>query len=737
MIMESTSPVPRFRSIFRIVSTLFLVPLMLLISLKALAHSQNGEDGYRLWMKYDQLQSEGLRKNYRNLLGNWKVEGESKTADIIREELTTALSGLLGHTGKGDGKGRLLITTSPDADLDLKQTLAELGNEGYLIKHLNNGKKATTLITANSDVGLLYGTFHLLRLVQTEQNLDDLDIRSLPGLDVRILNHWDNLDRHVERGYAGESIWDWHKLPLYKDQRYYDYARANASIGINGTVLNNVNADPLILTPQYLEKVAALADIFRPYGIKVYVSVKFSSPNLIGGLPTSDPLDADVRQWWKDKAAEIYKTIPDFGGFLVKANSEGQPGPGDFGRTHAQGANMLAEALEPHGGIVMWRAFVYEYDLGEERSKQAYSEFQPLDGKFHDNVLVQVKNGPIDFQPREPISPLFGAMPETPLMMEFQITQEYLGFSTHLVYLGTLFEEVLKTDTYAKGEGSTVARVIDGTLYKTLNNKTLTGMAGVANIGGDRNWTGHIFGQSNWYVFGRMAWDPEISAAEVAEEWARMTLTNDSSAVDTITDMMMASRETLVNYMTPLGLHHIMGWGHHYGPAPWVANKHRDDWTSVYYHQAGPDGIGKDRTKTGSNAVAQYFPPLAKKYSKPETTPEELLLWFHHLPWDYTMDSGNTLWQEIVYRYYTGAEQVKQMEKTWGSLKDEIDPGQFRQVEMSLDIQVQEAQWWRDACVLYFQQFSGRPIPKGLEKPEHSLEYYKNLSFPHAPGSGG
>lgn len=713
----------------------------------------SGEDGYRLWLKYDLISDAELRSNYVKAIGSWRVDGNSITSDRIRSELDYALPSLLGEkvreqhlnnltANKGDSTHvPTLIIGTPSSSktiatairsAKLTRQLKAVGDEGYLIKtvQLKNGRQL--LVAANTDVGALYGSFHLLRLVQTHSAIVDLDIQQKPALDIRILNHWDNPDRHVERGYAGQSIWDWHKLPDYQYQRYYDYARANASIGINGTVLNNVNANPIMLTPEYLAKVASLADIFRPYGIKVYLSIKFSSPQLLGGLETSDPLNKNVQKWWDEKVKEIYTTIPDFGGFLVKANSEGQPGPGDFGRTHAEGANMLADALAPYKGVVMWRAFVYANEKNEERSKQAYSEFKPLDGKFRDNVLVQVKNGPIDFQPREPFSPLFGATPKTPLMMEFQITQEYLGFSTHLAYLGPLYEEVLRSDTYAKGEGSSVAKVIDGSLF----NNSISGMAGVANIGSDRNWTGHIILQANWYVFGRLSWDHSLSSQQIAEEWVRMTLSTDSLVVEKVTAMMMASREQVVNYMTPLGLHHLMDTGHHYGPGPWVDNLGRADWTPVYYHRADANGIGFDRSPTGVDAVSQYHAPLKERFSKPETTPENLLLWFHHLAWDYTMQSGHSLWDELVRHYYKGAEDVAAMQEQWLNLEGKIDPLQFNQVKMALEIQVKEANWWRDASVLYFQTFSKRPIPTGLTPPSGTLDEFKTRKFPYAPGSG-
>ncbi|WP_016953964.1 alpha-glucuronidase family glycosyl hydrolase [Catenovulum agarivorans] len=696
-----------------------------------------GEDGYRLWLKYDQIQNKGILPEYNKLLAQWHVAGNSKTSQLIRDELDYALTGMLPSASQTDmSTANLIVATAKVAQqfsADVAQQLKSVGDEGYVIQQFAYQNRPVVLVAANTDIGALYGTFNLLRLVQTERNLIHVKIASAPKTKVRVLNHWDNPDRHVERGYAGESIWDWHKLPEYKYQKYVDYARANASVGINGTVLNNVNADPIMLTPAYLEKVKALADLFRPYGLKVYLSIKFNSPSSLGGLKNSDPLNPDVRKWWENKAAEIYQLIPDFGGFLVKANSEGQPGPGDYGRSHAQGANMLADALKPHGGIVMWRAFVYANEKNEERSKQAYSEFKPLDGKFRDNVMVQVKNGPIDFQPREPISPLFGATKQTPMMMEFQITMEYLGFSTHFVYLGPMYEEVLKTDTFAKGPGSTVGKVVAGQVHKY----PLTGMAGVSNIGSDRNWTGHIILQSNWYVFGRMAWDYQLTAAEVAEEWTRMTLSNDTKVVEKVTDMMMLSHEATVNYMTPLGLHHIMGTGHHYGPGPWVDNLGRADWNPVYYHRATNKGIGFNRSPSGVNAVEQYFSPLKEQLSDPKTTPEKYLLWFHHLPWDYTLPStGRALWDEIVHRYYLGVEQVEQINTEWNKLQGLIDPLQFKQVQMANVIHLNEAIWWRNACVLYFQSFSQRPIPAGLEKPQGTLQQYKALEFPFAPGQG-
>ncbi|MGD8779389.1 MAG: alpha-glucuronidase family glycosyl hydrolase [Ignavibacteria bacterium] len=701
------------------------------------------EDGYRLWLRYNIIENTEIRKEYNELISAFKFEGNSPTTKAAKEELKLGLNGLLGkdinEINEISIDGIILAGTPASSSIikDLNPALNELGNEGYLISTESINGKKVFLISANTDVGVLYGTFHFLRLLQTNSDIKKLSIKSSPKIKVRLLNHWDNLDRTSERGYAGFSIWDWHKLPCCIYPRYKDYARANASIGINGTVLTNVNANSLVLSHDYLLKVAALAEVFRPYGLKVYLTARFSSPIELGGLETADPLEPEVQKWWNKKAKEIYELIPDFGGFLVKANSEGQPGPQNYGRTHADGANMLADAVKPFGGIVMWRAFVYSFDIKEDRAKQAYNEFQPLDGKFRDNVLIQVKNGPIDFQPREPFHPLFGAMPKTPLMMEFQITQEYLGQATHLVYLSTMYKEILEADTYAEGKGSTVAKVIDG----TLDNHKLTGMAGVANIGTDRNWTGHTFGQANWYCLGRLAWNHDLTSEQIAEEWIRMTFGNDKNLINPIKSMMIESRENAVNYMTPLGLHHIMGWDHHYGPAPWIKDKPRADWTSVYYHQADSNGIGFDRTATGSNAVSQYFPPVTKMFSSLETCPDKYLLWFHHLSWDYKMSgrtpsekSGNTLWDEMCYKYYEGVDSVKSMRQTWNSLKGKIDNERFNRVKMLLDIQVNEAGWWRDACLLYFQTFSKKPIPEELGKPDKSLEYYMNLNFPYAPG---
>jgi len=716
--------------------------LLACIATLGVSLSAAAEDGYDLWLRYPLVDSATygeLETHARELV----APGTTPTLEVARAELLRGLSGLTGkpvaRVDAASGAGALYLGTPKEspAIASLGLSLQRAGEEGYLIRSVRVAGQPATVIAANTDAGVLYGVFHFLRLAQTRQPLAALDILSAPRTRIRVLDHWDNLDRHVERGYAGESIWDWHKLPDWLDPRYIDYARAMASIGLNGTVLTNVNANATSLTPAYLDKAAALAGVFRPYGVRVYLTARFSAPIELGGLKTADPLDPGVRAWWKAKVDEVYRHIPDFGGFLVKANSEGQPGPQDYHRTHADGANMLAEALAPHGGIVMWRAFVYASSATEDRAKQAYAEFAPLDGKFADNVLVQVKNGPIDFQPREPFSPLFGAMPKTPLMMEFQVTKEYLGFSTHLVYLGALYEEVLRADTFVKGKGSTVARVIDGELH----GYKLTGMAGVANIGSDRNWSGSHFDQANWYAFGRLAWDPFASSQAIAEDWVRMTFSNDPRFVKPVVSMMLDSREAVVDYMTPLGLAHLMGTGHHYGPAPWVSDLARPEWNPAYYHRADADGIGFERGppgdgKGGSNAVAQYAPKVAAQFADPKKTPENLLLWFHHLSWGHKMASGRTLWDELVLRYARGAAEVGEMRRTWEAQRGRVDAERFAQVAAYLAIQEKEAQWWRDACIAYFQSLSKRPLPAGVPPPAHPLEYYQSQKFPYAPGRG-
>ncbi len=709
---------------------LILSTLTVLIILSA--HQLNAEDGYRLWLRYDLVSDTGLLKEYQATIAEIIFEGQTPVLLAAKEELQCGLNGLLGRevqfTHELASNGTILAGTAESSDLiaslNLGDKLSDAGEEGYIILSINVADKACTVIAANKDIGILYGVFHFLKLLQTHEDILNLSIASSPRIKYRLLNHWDNLDRTVERGYAGSSLWEWDQLPGNVSPRYKDYARANASIGINGAVLTNVNANALILTKEYLAKVAALADVFRPYGIKVYLTARFSAPIEIDDFKTADPLDQDVISWWKNKAEEIYSYIPDFGGFLVKANSEGQPGPQDYGRTHAEGANMLADAVAPNGGIVMWRAFVYDNNVPDDRAKQAYNEFKPLDGSFRKNVLIQVKNGPIDFQPREPFHPLFGAISETPLMMEFQVTQEYLGHSTHLVYLAPLFKECLDSDTYAKGKGSYVAKVIDGTLL----NHEMTGIAGVSNIGTDTNWCGHLFGQANWFVLGRLGWDHTLTSGEIADDWIRMTFTNDDNFIKPVKKMMLASREIAVSYMTPLGLHHIMARGHHYGPGPWVS-RGRADWTSVYYHRADSAGIGFDRTSTGSNALSLYFQPVREKYESLNSCPEKLLLWFHHVSWYHQMNSGRTLWKELCYKYYSGVDSVRWMQKTWDSLEGKIDRERFLHVKEKLRLQEENAVSWRNACLLYFQTFSNRPIPEEYGKPDKSLDYYMNFRY--------
>lgn len=695
------------------------------------------EDGYDLWLRYTLVDDPEVLANYQTAISQIVIGKLSPTLLVARNELTLALESLLQKpipiTHMITQEGAVLIGTPVSltaiADLNLSDELAQVGSEGYIIKRVTVESKMCIVVAANTDIGVLYGVFHFLRHLQTHRPLDNLNLASAPRIHYRILNHWDNLDSSVERGYAGFSLWDWHKLPDYLDPRYTDYARANASIGINCTVLTNVNANALILTPQYFAKAAALADLFRPYGIRVFLTARFSAPIELGDLPTADPLNPQVQDWWKRTTRAIYEFIPDFGGFLVKANSEGQPGPHDYGRTHADGANMLAEALEPNGGIVIWRAFVYDAGVPEDRHKQAYTQLVPQDGLFKDNVFLQVKNGAIDFQPREPFHPLFGAMPRTPLMLEFQITQEYLGCATHLVYLAPMFKETLTADTCCNGADSTVARVVDG----SLDGRITSGMAGVANTGTDRNWCGHPFAAANWYAFGRLAWDHQLSAEQIAEEWLRMTFSNDSHFVQQASHMMIDSREAVVQYMTPLGLHHIMAKDHHYGPGPWV-DEGRADWTSIYYHQADSKGIGFDRTLSGSDAVSQYFSPYREFVSDPHSCPEELLLWFHHVPWAYRMKSGRILWDELCDTYNQGVQTVRRMQQTWDSLASHVDAARFEHVRVLLKIQEQEARWWRDACLLYFQTFSGLPIPPQYEQPTKTLEYYQNLRHYYVPG---
>ena len=582
-----------------------------------------------------------------------------------------------------------------------------LTNDSYTI----TSQKGKTVISAANDSGLLYGAYHLLRLQQTGQSCDNLDISEQPAYDLRILNHWDNPNGTVERGFAGKSIF------LNPDpERMKIYARANASVGINGTVLNNVNAKPEALSTESLQKAKSIADQLRPYGIRVYLSINFASPIKVGGLKTADPLDADVIRWWKDKVNEIYKLIPDFGGFLVKANSEGEPGPQDFGRTHADGANMLANALKPHKGIVMWRAFVYA-PQSPDRANQAYLEFMPLDGQFANNVIIQIKNGPVDFQPREPYSPLFTAMQKTQMMVEFQITQEYLGAANHLVYLAPMWQE----------------------FFSFVKPSSLKAMAGVANIGDNTNWCGHHFAQANWYAFGRLAWNPNLTSEEIANEWLQQTFSLGSAVANSslftlhssLLNLMLRSREACVSYMMPLGLHHIFAGNHHYGPEPWYAPRGvRADWTPPYYHKADSIGLGFDRTLTGSANVKQYPDELCRLYNDINTCPENLLTWFHHVPWDHKMKSGRTFWDELCHKYNDGVHEARRFLAIWDAMQPYIDAQRFEEVQRKLRIQARDSEWWRDACLLYFQTFSKRPIPQDVEHPVHNLDEMMRFRIP-------
>ncbi len=659
------------------------------------------ESGYELWLRYRRVEDAERLAQYRDAIQSVVVLGTSATAAIIRGELERALPALLDCAVPSESIGNALFVGAAD-ELDAvgmrlpPEDRRDLGDEGYLIRSQPVGGHDGILIAANAPSAALTGMFHFLRLLQTRQGIRTLDIASRPRIRHRLLAHWDNLDGSIERGYAGRSLWNWDVLPkLY--ERYRDYARACASIGINGTALNNVNANALSLTAEYLEKAAALADVFRPYGIRVYLSAKFTAPMQLGRLYTNDPRDPKVAAWWKQKVDEIYRWIPDFGGLQVKANSEGQLGPQDYGATHADGANMLADALAPHGGLLLWRAFVYDTRVDADRANCANKEFVPLDGQFHPNVLVQVKNGPVDFQPHEPFHPLFGAMPQTPLALEVQITQEYFGQSRHLVYLGGMWKQVLDSDTYAQGAGSTVARIVGAPVNSCI--------LGVANTGTDPNWCGHHFSQANWYAFGRLAWDYALSAETIADEWIRMTWSNAPDVVAAIQAMMLGSWQACIDYMTPLGLHHLMREHHHYGPDPGLHTAPRPDWNNVYYHRADAAGLGFDRTHTGSDNVGLYHSPLREQFNDLAACPEKFLLWFHHVPWDHRMASGRTLWEELQRRYAAGTAFVEQMQHTWQSLESNIDPQRFQHVSQRLAEQVESAREWRDVCIKYFGQF--------------------------------
>lgn len=631
------------------------------LTTKAQIFFQKTNDGSMLWLN---------KQGYNTCLVKGKTDKDA-TLSIAKDELTKY------YKGK-----EVSIRIDP---------LLNLG-EGYML--------TDSSIIASSSIGILYGAYDLLRLQETG-NLSHLSKTEKPAVNLRILNHWDNLDGSIERGYAGKSIWKWDEIILDKAgefkniskdlrNRLITYARANASIGINGAVLNNVNASPQMMTSEYLHKVKVIADIFRPYGIRVYLSINFASPMALGYTKTADPLDMKVQLWWKKKAKEIYASIPDFGGFLVKANSEGQPGPGDYHRSHADGANMLADALKPFGGIVMWRSFVYGANhKGEDRVKQAVSEFKYQDGKFRDNVILQSKNGPLDFQPREPYAPIFDNIHQTPQIAELQITQEYLGQSKHLVYLAPMWKE----------------------FFRFVSPDKLKGIAGVSNIGDNANWCGHPFSQANWYAFGRLAWNPSISSEEIAHEWLILTYgCKDERFTKPVEMMMLTSREACVNYMMPLGLHHIFKFDHHYGPEPdGFKAEYPLEWCPVYYHQADSNGIGFNRSSDGTDAVGQYPEPYRSLYDNLATCPEEYLLWFHHVPWNYRMKSGSTLWEELCMRYNMGVSMVETYRDYWHTSTKEYMKDHITEWEMTdslLNVQLASAKEWRDVCLKYFQTFS-------------------------------
>ena len=619
-------------------------------------------DGHGLWLDYNELNRAKVN-----------VPASSPTISIAADELHSYFNGQ-----------EITLQKVPA----LKSTL---GNEGFTISL----DQSVPVIQAVSDIGLLYGTYELLRQQSLNANQPST-ITQTPAFPLRLLNHWDNLDGSIERGYAGKSIF-WNDQMAIDRQLIQQYARANASIGINGSVLNNVNASPKMLTRDYLLLVKEIADILRPYGIRAFLSINFATPMALGDTKTADPLDKSVARWWQRKAKEIYQLIPDFGGFLVKANSEGQPGPGDFGRSHADGANMLADALKPYKGIVMWRCFVYGANhKGEDRVKQAVSEFKPLDGKFRPNVILQTKNGPLDFQPREPYSPVFDQVRKTPDMAELQITQEYLGQSRHLVYLAPMWRE----------------------FFLQVPPRNLAGIAGVANIGLDKNWCGHHFSQANWYAFGRLAWNPELSSNEIAREWLKLTFfpstanQQQTSFINTMAEVMMSSREACVDYMMPLGLHHIFRFDHHYGPEPdGFKAEYPLEWCPVYYHKADKNGVGFDRSRRGTDAVSQYNEPLASIYDNIATCPENLLLWFHHVPWTHKMKSGRTLWEELNVRYNHGVKEVERYVTTWQNMKECLvaadgDDQRWREVDERLQHQLENAREWRDVCLKYFGSFA-------------------------------
>ncbi len=666
------------------------------------------EDGYKLWLRYPLTDDSTRLTEYQANVTKIVVPGYTADAMLtnVFNELRNASQSMLGTTlptGEDISLNGCIVAGTPATSsainaLGWNADLAAVGNEGFVIRSATINGFKSIVIASNGKNGVLYGAFRFLRVMQTQQTVQSLNISEKPKVQLRLLNHFDNADGSIERGYAGNSLWKWSDLPGTLSPRYTDYARACASVGINGAVLNNVDADPIFISSAYILKEKAIADVFRSWGVKVYLVPFFASPISLGGLTTADPLNANVITFWNNKATEIYSSIPDFGGFLVKANSEGQPGPADYGRTHAQGANCFGNAVAPYGGNVLWRAFVY--GSGDpDRAKQAYQTFTPLDGQFNSNCMVQVKYGPLDYQPLEAFHPLFGKMPNTKLSLEFEITQEYVGQATHLVYLAPLWKEYLDSDTYANNvAGNTVGNVIDGSVY----GNSLTAMSGVANTGDNTNWCGHHFAQANWYAFGRLAWDHTLDASVIADEWARMTWSNQTNILGTVKAMMMGSWQALHDYQEPIGLNFLCDTSIHYNPDP------KDRTT---YHKADTVGLGYDRTATtGSNAVGQYNTAVANLWNDPNNCPEEYLLWFQHVSWTRTMDTGRTLWNELCYRYYSGVNYVTNMQGLWQSLNGLVDNARYSAVSAKLTQQVTDSTNWRDTCLKYFGTFSGKTI---------------------------
>lgn len=689
-----------------------------------------GEDGYELWLRYRHIEDPQLLARYQKAIPSASVLGASSTTSAIKDELNLSLPVILGQkiplsSNTTVDSGLVIGTWDKLQNLAYPMTSAErekLGTDGFIIRWIQEKGRPRLIVSGNTDRALLYGTFYLIRQLQMHRDITKLDVTSIPRIRYRLLNHWDNLNGRIERGYAGGSLWNWNELPQTIDPRYRDYARACASIGINGAVLNNVNAQVESLDHDHLVKTAALAAEFRPYGIRVLLVPKFSAPILLGKLSTADPRSPEVLAWWKQKVDEIYKLIPDFGGFLVKANSEGQPGPQTYGATHVDGANMFANLLHPHGGIVLWRAFVYgnsnTINQVTERANAAYMQFHPLDGQFADNVVIQIKNGPLDFQPREPFNPLFGAMPKSHEGMECEITQEYLGQSAHLVYLAPLWKATLDSDTYVIGPGSTVGKVIDG----SLDHQDLSLMSGIANTGNNRNWCGHPFAQANWYAFGRLAWDHELSAETIADEWIRCTWSNDPDVVASIKQIMLSSWETCVSYMTPLGLAFLNN-NNRNGPQPGlVMEGNRANWLTQYYHRMDAQGIGFDRSSSGTKGTALYHEPLGSQLDHLASCPEKYLLWFHHIPWNYRMASGRTLLDELDFDYAKGIAECQTLRDEWKALQGKVDEKRYKDVLNRLDQQVQSAQLWRKTCMDAFKSTAGskEKIP-GKEIPVPDL----------------